>query len=40
MTARAILANVFDNRSWGVAQANSYRLNDTRRLAFFLSADF
>jgi iron complex outermembrane receptor protein len=40
MTARAVLANVFDSRSWRVAQSNSYQLNDTRRLAVFLSADF
>jgi iron complex outermembrane receptor protein len=40
MTTRAVLANVFDKRTWGVIQANSYRLNDTRRLAVFLSADF
>lgn len=40
MSARISLANVFDGRSWRIASANLYQLNDTRRLAVFLLADF
>ena len=40
MSLRATLANVFDKRTWKIAAANSYQLNDSRRLSVFVSADF
>ena len=40
LTARAVLANALDKQSWRVAQSNTFQLNDTRRLALYLSADF
>jgi iron complex outermembrane receptor protein len=39
MSVRILLANVFDSRSWRIVAANSYQLNDTRRLSFNLLAD-
>lgn len=40
MSARVVFANIFDNRSWRIAAANSYQLNDSRRLSLSLFADF
>ena len=39
VSARLILANVFDNRSWKIVAANSYQLNDSRWLAVNILAD-
>ena len=40
VSARLILANGFDNRSWKIVAANSYQLNDSRLLAVNILADY
>jgi iron complex outermembrane receptor protein len=40
VSARLVLANVFDSRSWKIVAANSYQLNDSRRLAINILADY
>jgi len=40
LSARLLLSNVLDERAWKIVASNSYQINDTRRLAFFLVADF
>jgi iron complex outermembrane receptor protein len=40
MSFRVLLANAFDGRSWKIVAANSYQLNDSRRLSVNLLADF
>lgn len=40
VSARLVLANVFDSRSWKIVAANSYQLNDSRRLAISILADY
>ena len=40
VSVRLVLANVFDSRSWKIVAANSYQLNDSRRLAINILADY
>ena len=40
MSARILLANIFDDRGYGVASGNSFQLRDSRRFSLQLSADF
>ena len=40
VSVRLLLANVFDDRSWKIVAANSYQLNDSRRLAINILADY
>lgn len=40
MSARILLANVFDDRGYGVVSGNSFQLRDSRRFSLQLTADF
>lgn len=40
MSARLVVANVFDEDGWRIVAANSYQAADTRRVSLFLVADF
>ena len=40
MSARVQISNLFDKRNWKILAANSYQMNDIRRAAFYLVADF
>jgi iron complex outermembrane receptor protein len=40
ISVRVLMSNITDSRSWKIVAANSYQLNETRRLAVNILADF